>query len=282
MDLPSTGSGAQAGATAGELPWQLKMFSRTLKKQQKLRLLLGQVGATEGKTCLLVTNGDNNGALNWHFRAHGGRWIWVENEPDHIDEMQDLLGEPVLRGDPGRIPLEDGAVDVAVSIDVHEHLEDSAPFNRELFRVTKPGGLVVVTTPNGDLWKPVTVLKRALGMSERDYGHVVYGYNVAQHEGMLRRAGLEPTGSGSYSKFFTELIELAINFAYVKILSRRQEVEVREGEIAPASREQLKAVEKQYRVYSIAYPFLRAIAALDALLPFFTGYAVSVVSRRPA
>jgi SAM-dependent methyltransferase len=249
MDLPSTGSGAQAGATAGELPWQLKMFSRTLKKQQKLRLLLGQVGATEGKTCLLVTNGDNNGALNWHFRAHGGRWIWVENEPDHIDEMQDLLGEPVLRGDPGRIPLEDGAVDVAVSIDVHEHLEDSAPFNRELFRVTKPG---------------------------------VYGYNVAQHEGMLRRAGLEPTGSGSYSKFFTELIELAINFAYVKILSRRQEVEVREGEIAPASREQLKAVEKQYRVYSIAYPFLRAIAALDALLPFFTGYAVSVVSRRPA
>ena len=58
-------------------PWQLRMFSKTLKKQQRLRQLrdlLGQPGQHE--RCLLVTCGDNNGAMNWHLRALGGHWLF--------------------------------------------------------------------------------------------------------------------------------------------------------------------------------------------------------------
>ena len=87
---------------AADTPWQLKMFSKTLKKQQKLALLRRQIGNTHGKRCLLITNGDNNGALNYHFRAHGGHWSWVENEDDNIAEMQGLLGETVEKTPPGR------------------------------------------------------------------------------------------------------------------------------------------------------------------------------------
>jgi len=262
-------------------PWQLRLFSKTLKKRQKLALLLRQIGPTAGRRCLLVTNGDNNGALNWHFREHGGDWTWVENEEGHIAEMQALLGDPVLKGEAQRLPVPDAAFDVAVSIDVHEHLDDCAPFARELGRVVRPGGRVVVTTPNGDPWKPVTLLKRAIGMTKERYGHKVYGYNVAQHEAMLRAAGLEPLAHGSYSKLFTESIELALNFAYVVLLSKKKKPGVEVGTIAPSSGEQLRSVEKQVRLYSAIYPVLRAIAALDALLPFFTGYAVAVVARRP-
>ena len=61
-------------------------------------MLLQQLGPADGKRCLLVTNGDNNGALNWHFRARGGDWTWVENEASHIGEMEQLLGQPVIRG----------------------------------------------------------------------------------------------------------------------------------------------------------------------------------------
>ena len=46
--------------------------SAVISKQQKLKALLKLLGKTEGKKCLLVTNGDNNGALNWYFREHGG------------------------------------------------------------------------------------------------------------------------------------------------------------------------------------------------------------------
>jgi 2-polyprenyl-3-methyl-5-hydroxy-6-metoxy-1,4-benzoquinol methylase len=48
----------------------------------------------------------------------------------------------------GRLPLEDAAVDTAAAIEVIEHLENPRAFMRELVRVTRPGGWIVVTTPN--------------------------------------------------------------------------------------------------------------------------------------
>ncbi len=47
-----------------------------------------------------------------------------------------------------RIPLPDAGFDVVVSIEVIEHLENQFQFTREILRVTRPGGLVVLTTPN--------------------------------------------------------------------------------------------------------------------------------------
>lgn len=48
----------------------------------------------------------------------------------------------------GALPLDDASVDAAAAIEVIEHLENPRAFLRELVRVTKPGGWVVVTTPN--------------------------------------------------------------------------------------------------------------------------------------
>jgi SAM-dependent methyltransferase len=256
------------------------MFSRSLKKQLKLALLIEQIGEARDRQCLLVTHGDNNGALNHHLRAHGGRWTWVENESKQIAEMEGLLREPVLQGDPARIPVDDESFDLAVSIDVHEHLDDPESFNRELHRTVRAGGTVIVTTPNGDLRKPLVALKNRLGMTKEIYGHKVIGYTVDQHESMLEAVGLQPVTAGSYSKFFTELLELAINFGYVKVLSRKGGTEVEAADIAPTSEDRLRAVEKQYRLYSIIYPALYAISRLDLLLLRTTGYAVSVVSRK--
>jgi SAM-dependent methyltransferase len=263
-------------------PWQLKMFSKTMKKKQKLALLLRQLGDIDGKKCLLVTNGDNNGAMNYQFRDHGGEWIWVENEADSIREMQEFLAEEVRKGEADRIPADDASCDVVVAIDVHEHLKDCRPFNRELMRITRPGGMVVVTTPNGSAWKPVTLLKNLIGMTREKYGHYVIGYTIAQHRQMLSEVGFVPIAAGSYSKFFTEILELMINFAFVMVLRKQKKVQAKEGTIAPTSGAQLKAVEKQYRLYSLAYPVLWAISRLDLILFCTTGYAVSVVCRRPA
>ncbi len=165
------------------------------------------------RSCLLITNGDNNGALNYYFRSHGGEWTWVENEPDQIPQIEAFLGETVLAGSEDSIPSSDAAFDVVVSIDVHEHLEDCTPFNQELYRVTCPGGLTIVTTPNGGDWRPLTVLKNLVGMTPEKYGHQVVGYTIEQHQAMLGEVGLQPIRAGSYSRFFTELIELVINFA---------------------------------------------------------------------
>jgi 2-polyprenyl-3-methyl-5-hydroxy-6-metoxy-1,4-benzoquinol methylase len=50
--------------------------------------------------------------------------------------------------DAGRLPLSDGEVDVTTALEVIEHLENPRAFVRELARVTRPGGWIVVTTPN--------------------------------------------------------------------------------------------------------------------------------------
>lgn len=47
-----------------------------------------------------------------------------------------------------RLPLADAAADAVVSVETIEHLENPRAFMRELVRVVRPGGLVIVTTPN--------------------------------------------------------------------------------------------------------------------------------------
>lgn len=48
----------------------------------------------------------------------------------------------------GRLPFEDDTFDAVVSIEVIEHVEDQFEFLRELVRIARPGGRIVVTTPN--------------------------------------------------------------------------------------------------------------------------------------
>ena len=46
------------------------------------------------------------------------------------------------------VPVPDGSADVAVSVETIEHLENPRAFCRELVRITRPGGWILVTTPN--------------------------------------------------------------------------------------------------------------------------------------
>jgi len=46
------------------------------------------------------------------------------------------------------IPLPDNTYDAVVAIEVLEHLENHFRFLSELLRVTKPGGMLILTTPN--------------------------------------------------------------------------------------------------------------------------------------
>ncbi|MBL0921244.1 MAG: class I SAM-dependent methyltransferase [Phycisphaerales bacterium] len=48
----------------------------------------------------------------------------------------------------GRLPFDDGAFDGAVCLEGIEHLVDPLNLLRELIRVVRPGGLVILSTPN--------------------------------------------------------------------------------------------------------------------------------------
>lgn len=53
------------------------------------------------------------------------------------------------RIDPGgALPYPEGSFDVTCSLEVVEHVEDQFHFCRELVRITKPGGTIILSTPN--------------------------------------------------------------------------------------------------------------------------------------
>jgi SAM-dependent methyltransferase len=194
--------------------------------------------------------------------------------------MEEFLGAAVhlLDKDSCQLPFPDNCFDLLVSIDVHEHLLKPERLAAEFFRVLKPGGRAVVTTPNGNERKIVVRMKRWSGMDNLEYGHVRTGFDIPDLERLLAAAGLNPVRSGSYAKFFTESLELLLNWTYVKILDHRHHSPG--NGIAPSSLEKLKSVKKSYRLYTFLYPIFWLFSRLDSLLFFSRGYAVIVEAQK--
>lgn len=260
-------------------PWQIKMFHRSIKKQQKLKALLDLLGETNGKKCLLITSGDNNGALNWYFREHGGEWTWADISGENNDQVSRLLNEPVHAYKEDDFGIPDRQFDCVVSIDVLEHLKQDQPFLKELKRVLKFDGKAVITVPNGDDKLLANRIKWKLGMTPEVYGHTRAGYTISELSDAVGEAGLYTQGSGGYSRFVTEMIELIINFGYVRVLSKNRDG-AQPGHIAPVSSGELKTHGMAYKIYSMIFPIAWAISLLDNLLPAKTNNAVIVVATK--
>jgi 2-polyprenyl-3-methyl-5-hydroxy-6-metoxy-1,4-benzoquinol methylase len=264
---------------SNEQPWQLKMFRRSIKKQQKLNALMRLLGDTHGKKCLLVTNGDNNGALNWYFREHGGEWTWADVSGENNDQIAHLLGEPVHAYKEDEFHVPDEHFDCVVSIDVLEHLKEDQPFLKEVKRVLKSNGRAVVTVPNGDPRLLANRIKWKLGMTPEVYGHTRAGYTIAELSNSIRTTGLLPKDTGGYSRFVTEMIELVINFGYVRVLSQKRGG-AQPGHIAPVSSGELKTHGMAYKIYSLLFPIAWAVSLLDNLFPAKTNNAVIVTALK--
>ncbi|MHB1557194.1 MAG: class I SAM-dependent methyltransferase [Isosphaeraceae bacterium] len=98
----------------------------------------------EGGTLIDVGCGAGNlwGYLGARFdRYLGVDAVRYEGLPDEVE----FLGIDL---DTGRAPLPDAVGDVVAAVETIEHLENPRAFARELTRLTRPGGWIIVTTPN--------------------------------------------------------------------------------------------------------------------------------------
>jgi SAM-dependent methyltransferase len=71
----------------------------------------------------------------------------VELAPTRVALARARNAGEVLEGSVMDMPFDDAAFDLAVSLDVIEHLQDDVGALRELRRVTAPGGALLVTVP---------------------------------------------------------------------------------------------------------------------------------------
>ncbi|UGT41893.1 class I SAM-dependent methyltransferase [Nocardia yamanashiensis] len=102
----------------------------------------------------------------------------------------------MIQGNLADLPLEDGSVDIVVNFQVIEHLWDQAQFLRECLRVLKPGGKLLISTPNRITFSPGrdTPLNpfhtRELNAAEMDELLVEAGFQVELMAGIFHGPGV--------------------------------------------------------------------------------------------
>ncbi|GAA5159131.1 class I SAM-dependent methyltransferase [Pseudonocardia eucalypti] len=87
--------------------------------------------------------------------SHGGFVVGLDY--DEVTTAHVAVRYPsvrVLRGNLASLPLADASVDVVANLQVIEHLWDQEGFLLECYRVLRPGGLLLVTTPNRITFSP--------------------------------------------------------------------------------------------------------------------------------
>ena len=159
--------------------------------------LLRRLIELHGKELELVDVGCGPGNFLRHLRRNSpglkllGLDLIENRNEDGIDYLQmDFLKEDLENSAVGR------EFDVVVTMHTIEHIEDGPDFIARLRKICKPGGLIIITTPNerSILYRCAGFLKR-LGIKfayQRLYGeHHCNHYNFASLTRLCRSGGLQ-------------------------------------------------------------------------------------------
>ncbi|MFC0433088.1 bifunctional 2-polyprenyl-6-hydroxyphenol methylase/3-demethylubiquinol 3-O-methyltransferase UbiG [Kutzneria buriramensis] len=116
---------------------------------------------------------------------------------EHVRRAYPRVG--VVRGNLATLPLADASVDVVANLQVIEHLWDQHGFLVECRRVLRPGGTLLITTPNRITFSPGrdTPLNpfhtRELAPSELDSLLTGAGFRVETLQGLRHGPGIDDT-----------------------------------------------------------------------------------------
>ena len=110
------------------------------------KYLDAEVGAAlPGSERLILDIGSGAGNMAHHL-AHYGQVLGMDYNPRPLAVAQQR-GLPVLRGSGSELPFADGNFDLVALLDTVEHIPDELAVLREVERVLKPGGKVIITVP---------------------------------------------------------------------------------------------------------------------------------------
>ncbi|ASF11024.1 hypothetical protein NBRGN_062_01270 [Nocardia brasiliensis NBRC 14402] len=140
-----------------------------------------------GATILDVGGGP--GYFADEFRRAGARYIPVEPDPSEM-HAAGLSAAGAVRGSGMALPFRDDAVDICFSSNVAEHVPDPWLMADEMVRVTRPGGLIVLS---------YTVWLGPFGGHETGPWHYLGGEYAARR--YRRKQGREPKNRFGRSLF---------------------------------------------------------------------------------
>jgi len=137
----------------------------------------------------VVDVGGGPGYFADEFAAAGARYLPVEPDPTEL-HAAGLSTAGAVRGSGMALPLRDNAVDICFSSNVAEHVRQPWTMAEEMVRVTRPGGLIVLS---------YTVWSGPFGGHETGPWHYLGGEYAARR--YRRKHGREPKNRFGVSMF---------------------------------------------------------------------------------
>jgi len=244
--------------------WHSRLFHSSILMNLRLRNLRQIVRSTSGAVCLDI--GDAPAALRRELRRAGGTWTSVSMQEDLV--LEDMLDEDVVELEGLHIPLADDCADVVVMQDVLEKIEDDYEFVREVHRVLKPNGILVVCAPNYKKLGLAGGFRNLLGFSAEVQGLARSGYTQSELYDVIKD-GFDITSRRNYSRFFTEFFDTILKFL-VSFFAGGSNPQAVDGV------EDFNVYRKAYQISSLLKPFHWLVSKIDILLFWTAGYHLIV------
>lgn len=172
-----TGLGYQVDVTAPVEPWA----------PQPLLDVLAQSGVTSFKGLSMLEVGCASGGVLAWFRDQGAQVLGVEPAGEIAQLARDRLGLPVITSTLEEAPLEGRTFDLVFASEVIEHVLSPTAFLRRCQELLRPGGLLVLSTPNYAAGRELGL--RWLGF-QMSFEHL-YFYDKASLQRLAGKVGLE-------------------------------------------------------------------------------------------
>ena len=108
--------------------------------------------AGQNLRCLDIGCGDGRTYGNW-IQTRVGQYVGVDVSENAVNMAKSLGLDARRIGDASDLPFNNAEFDLAICMEVLEHLFDPLLAVKEAKRVLKPGGVLVVTVPNVTFWR---------------------------------------------------------------------------------------------------------------------------------
>ena len=257
-----------------ERNWQVELSSKSIKKTRKYGILNQIMPRCDNKLCIEI--GAETGVVTAYLRQRkGGNWFAGVLDKKWYDTSLEFLERDVHQVNPTMIGFPDSTFDIVLS-SRPEHIYDDRKFFQEINRVLKPSGRIFILTPHNEPGLFLNKLKERIGLTLEQYDHYRPGYGTCEMQDKLSKAGFVVERSGSYCRFFTELIELLLNASYSFISKRKMKY----SSYRPGTKEEISKNKLGYVIYTWIFPLLWIISCLDYLSPFTAGYVLYMQAKK--
>ena len=119
-------------------------------QERRLRLIRAAAPALESATVLV--DGCGLGMYVRALQPYAARVVGLDIEWERVRNGRQAGLRSLLAGAAERLPFHEGSFDLVLSHEVLEHVQDDRAAVREIIRVLRPGGRLVLFTPNR--WYP--------------------------------------------------------------------------------------------------------------------------------